>query len=69
MMNIKELREMLSENFELLKADKLERNKAKEMSNTAGKIISTVTTELKYQSHLGQKKIIDFLEYEHKTNK
>lgn len=68
-MNIKELREMLSENFELLKTDKLERGKAKEMSNTAGKIIATVTAELKYQQHLGQKKKIDFLEYEHKTNK
>lgn len=66
MMNIKELRTMLAENFELLKADKLERNKAKEMSNTAGKIIATVTTELKYQNHLGQKKKIDFLEYDNK---
>ena len=62
MKNINELREMLIENFELLKEDKLERGKAKELSNTAGKIIATITTELKYQQHLGQKKKIKFLE-------
>lgn len=65
MQNIKELRQMLTENFELLKNDKLEKGKAKEMSNAAGKIIATVTTELKYQAHLGKKKKIDFLEYKH----
>ena len=64
MQNIKQLREMLSENFELLKADKLEKGKSKEMSNAAGKIIATVTSELKYQQHLGVKKSIKFLEYE-----
>lgn len=62
MQNIKQLREMLIENFELLKDDKLEKGKAKELSNTAGKIIATVTTELKYQQHLGQKRKIYFLE-------
>ena len=62
MQNIKQLREMLIENFELLKNDKLEKGKAKELSNTAGKIIATITTELKYQQHLGQKRKIDFLE-------
>jgi len=65
MQNIKQLREMLTENFELLKDDKLEKGKAKEMSNAAGKIIATVTTELKYQQHLGQKEKINFLEYKH----
>lgn len=65
MQNIKQLREILVENFELLKSDKLEKGKAKEMNNAAGKIISTVATELKYQQHLGQKEKIDFLEYKH----
>ena len=63
MKNIKELREMLVENFELMRSDELEKGKAKEMSNAAGKIIATVTTELKYQQHVGEKKKIDFLEY------
>jgi hypothetical protein len=63
MQNIKQLREMLSENFERLKENKLDKGKAKELTSIAGKIISTATTELKYQQHLGVKKPIDFLEY------
>ena len=63
MQNIKQLREMLSENFELLKDDKIEKGKSKEMTNAAGKIIATVSAELKYQQHLGVKKPIKFLEY------
>jgi hypothetical protein len=35
-----------------------------ELNNTAGKIISSVVTELKYQNHMGTKRKIDFLEYE-----
>ena len=66
MQNIKQLREMLSENFELLRNDQLEKGKSKEMSNAAGKIIATVTSELKYQQHLGIKKPIEFLEYDNK---
>ena len=64
MQNIKELRAILVENFEGLKNGTVERALAGEMNNTAGKIIATVTTELKYQNQHGVKKQIDFLEYE-----
>lgn len=64
MKNIKQLRETLSENYEKLLAGEMERALVGELNNTAGKIISTVVTELKYQNHMGVKKQIDFLEYE-----
>lgn len=64
MRNIKELRASLIENYEGLKAGELERAMVGELNNTAGKIIATVTTELKYQNQHGTKRKIDFLEYE-----
>ena len=64
MQNIKELRETLIANYEGLKNGQIERALVGELNNTAGKIISTVTTELKYQNQHGLKKKIDFLEYE-----
>lgn len=63
MQNIKELRQTLIDNYEGLKAGTLERAMVSELNNTAGKIIATVTTELKYQNQHGTKKPIDFLEY------
>jgi len=62
MQNIKELRTSLQENYENLKNGTMERSLVGELNNTAGKIISTVVTELKYQNHMGVKKQIDFLE-------
>lgn len=62
MQNIKELRTSLQENYENLKNGTMERALVGELNNTAGKIISTVVTELKYQNHMGVKKQIDFLE-------
>ena len=62
MKNIKELRTSLQENYEKLKDGTMERALVGELNNTAGKIISTVVTELKYQNHMGVKKPIDFLE-------
>ena len=64
MKNIKELRETLTENYEKLRAGDMERALVCELNNTAGKIISSVVTELKYQNHMGLKRKIDFLEYE-----
>ena len=64
MRNIKELRETLTENYDKLRAGEMERALVGELNNTAGKIISTVVTELKYQNHMGIKKEIDFLHYE-----
>lgn len=64
MQNIKQLREELIANYEGIKNQSLDLKTASEMNNTAGKIIATVTTELKYQNQHGTKKRIDFLEYE-----
>jgi len=63
MQNIKELRDALVANYAALKAGEIERALVGELNNTAGKIIATVTTELKYQNQHGVKKQIDFLEY------
>jgi len=63
MQNIKQLRETLIANYEGLKEGTIERALVGELNNTAGKIIATVTTELKYQNQHGLKKKIDFLEY------
>jgi|TARA_R110000782_G_scaffold154293_1_gene246669 hypothetical protein len=63
MRNIKELRESLADNYESMKADEMELKKGKELSNTAGKIISSLKIELEYQSALGVKKEISFLKY------
>ena len=64
MQNIKELRETLITNYEGLKDGTIDRSLVGELNNTAGKIIASVTTELKYQNQHGIKKTIDFLEYE-----
>lgn len=64
MQNIKQLRETLIVNYEELKGGTIERALVAELNNTAGKIIATVTTELKYQNQHGLKKKIDFLEYD-----
>lgn len=64
MQNIKQLRDTLIDNYQGLKEGTIERALVGELNNTAGKIIATVTTELKYQNQHGLKKKIDFLEYE-----
>ena len=47
MQNIKELRETLNDNYTKLLNGEMERALVGELNNTAGKIISTVVTELK----------------------
>ena len=64
MKNIKKLRNDLVENFELLKEKKIGLKQAAEMVNYAGKILNSLTIELKYNNQNGTKKKIDFLEYE-----
>ena len=64
MQNIKQLRDELIANYEGIKDNTLDLKTASEMNNTAGKIIATVTTELKYQNQHGKKRRIDFLEYD-----
>jgi len=63
MQNIKELRNSLIENYNGAKDKTMDLKTVAELNNTAGKILSSVTTELKYQNQHGVKKTIDFLEY------
>jgi len=53
----------LIENYDKIKNDEIDIKTASEMNNTAGKIIGTVSIELKYQTLNGVKRRIDFLEY------
>jgi len=64
MQNIKELRNSLSQNYELMVEGKMELKVGKQLANTAGKMIGTLKIELEYAQMRGSKKKIDFLEYE-----
>jgi len=61
--NVKDLRNSLLSNYAAIENGEMERALAKELNNTAGKIMASVSLELKYQHHQGVKKPIDFLEY------
>ena len=61
MQNITDLRQSLADNYEQMKAGKMEIKEGKELSNCAGKIIQSLKVELEYQTLLGTKKEIDFL--------
>lgn len=69
MQNIKQLRDSLIENYQGIKDQTMELKTASELNNTAGKIIASVTTELKYQNQHGLKRRIDFLEYNNEEQK
>jgi hypothetical protein len=62
MQNIEDLRKSLSENYEAMKAGKMELKEGKELSNCAGKIISSVKLELEYQMMMGIKQEIAFMQ-------
>jgi hypothetical protein len=61
MQNITELRTSLAENYDLMKAKKMDIKLGKELANTAGKIINSLKVELEYNSMLGFKNKIEFL--------
>lgn len=61
MQNITELRQSLADNYEDLKNNKIELKLAKELANTAGKIINSLKVELEYNTYLGVKNEIKFL--------
>jgi len=60
--SITSLRDNLLKNFSDLKEEKITPETAKELSNIAGKVIKTVKTQLDYDSHMGYKNKIEFLE-------
>lgn len=63
MENIKELRNELIEMLELHKKEQLKTSDLKERTNTLGKVISSVKTEMDYNKMMGYQRKIDFLEF------
>lgn len=61
MKNVTELRNEMIDVFQKLKEGSLEHKRAKEMSNAAGKIIGTVSLQLKYAQQRNETPAIDFL--------
>lgn len=62
MQNITDLRKSLAENYEQMKAKKMDIKLGKELANTAGKIINSIKVEMEYNQMFDKKKKIDFLE-------
>ena len=61
-MNVEDLRDKLTEQFDDLLAGKLTVDKAKEISNMAGKVMNTAKVQMEYNKLTRNKKTIDFLE-------
>lgn len=62
MQNITDLRKSLADNYEALKNGTMDLKQGKELSNCAGKIISSLKVEIEYQNLTGNKNKIEFLE-------
>jgi hypothetical protein len=60
--NVVQLRNDLIQVYEGVKTKKIGLKEAKELTNTAGKILSSAKLELEYKSFTGQKEKIGFLE-------
>jgi hypothetical protein len=60
-MNITKLRNELIDIFEKLRNEEIGIQQAKEMSNSAGKIISTAKAQLEYNKYCGSKDAIEFM--------
>lgn len=59
--NITELRDQLLEAFDQLKGDPRRAMQAKELTNTAGKVISTLKTQIEYAMMRGEEPDIAFM--------
>lgn len=62
MQNIKQLRESLCVNYDKMRTKKMAISTGKELANTAGKILSTCKVQLDYNTLMGKKERIEFLE-------
>lgn len=60
--NIKDLTESLVNNYEDLVSGKITEKKAKEVTNSAGKIISAAKANLEYNRYMKYKRKVSFLE-------
>jgi hypothetical protein len=63
MQNIRELRQSLAENYDLIKANIMPVKTGKELNNAAGKIINSLKVELEYNQFMENRRKIDFLEF------
>lgn len=59
--NITELRDQLLEAFDQLKGDPRRAMQAKELTNTAGKVIATLKTQIEYSMMRGEEPDIPFM--------
>ena len=66
MKNIQDLRDYLMANYEKAKNGKMSIGLAKELSNSAGKIISTAKMQLEYNKYMGIKENIPFMKIDDK---
>lgn len=64
MKNIQDLRDDLLANYEKTKTGEISVGLAKELSNSAGKIIATVKTQLEYNKYVGDTSEIPFMKVE-----
>lgn len=62
MENIRELRKSLADNYDKIEKGEMTLRKGKELTNAAGKIVSTLKVELDYNKFMDIKKNIPFLE-------
>lgn len=67
-MNIKNLRDELVDSFKTLKKGDIKRSDAKEITNMAGKIISSAKVEMDYNKMIQNGKKVDFLEVDSDTD-
>lgn len=66
MQNITDLRNSLLDNYEKMKSKEMELKEGKELANTAGKILNSLKIELEYNTLVGNKNKIEFLEVDNK---
>jgi len=62
MKNIEELRVKLCDAFEMLERDPKREGQVSELANAAGKIISTIAIEMKYDDMCGKASNIPFMD-------
>ena len=62
--NIKDLRDDLLSNYNQTKAGEMGVPMAKELANTAGKVLSSIKLELEYNKYMGINRKIEFLNFE-----
>lgn len=64
MENVKQLRDDLLATYEKLRDGEIGLNEAKQLSNVAGKILSSAKVQLEYNKHTSSKAQIKFLQVE-----